>query len=77
MMPHMQHLTLSHQLYQMVANLTSEPPQEITGQCDIWRNTSIFLLENYKKSEGENMYFRLTQVDIQDKMEDTWLMHQV
>ena len=33
---------------------------------------SIFLLENYKKSEGENMYFRLTQVDIQDgKMEDT------
>ena len=25
-----------------------------------------------KKSEGENMYFRLTQVDIQDgKMEDT------
>ena len=21
-----------------VANLISEPPQEITGQCDIWRN---------------------------------------
>ena len=37
---------------------------DIGGKSITGNNWDIFLLENYKKSEGENMYFSLTQVDI-------------